>query len=124
MKKRLNLLAYICLSILYFCASFGFGIYLITISNRASDRGKTLLYRLKKDHKTRRLYLVKEWYNPWKKDKETMSIGPVDEIEHLVLTLKKQLGIKRLQKITEKLVRRPGFEPGITGLEGQRPSPG
>jgi hypothetical protein len=24
----------------------------------------------------------------------------------------------------EKLVRRPGFEPGITGLEGRRPNPG
>ena len=31
---------------------------------------------------------------------------------------------ERKEDFKEELVRRPGFEPGITGLEGRRPSPG
>ncbi len=48
-------------------------------------------------------------------------IGNVEVIEKVMLE-KKQNGARPYKK--QGLVRPPGFEPGIAGLGGRRPSPG
>ncbi len=73
-------------------------------------------------------YLYKEWFDSSLKKKRSMCLGPCEVIEQLVLTEKAKKGRIRLtSSLLSKdsaMVRRPGFEPGISGVEGRRPRPG
>ena len=80
--------------------------------------GVEVPYRIRKIRG--RYYLYKEWYDKERRTKVSRSLGPLDEIERLVLEARAKAGKRR----TQNLVRPPGFEPGIAGLGGRRPSPG
>ena len=67
-------------------------------------------------------YLYKEWYDPEAKKKRSLYIGPCERIERVYLLLR-DLSDEDIKKVVE-LVRRPGFEPGISGSAGRRPRPG
>ena len=73
-------------------------------------------------------YLYKEYYDDRLKKKRSVCLGPCEVIEQLVLTEKAKKGRVRLtSSLLSKdsaMVRRPGFEPGISGVAGRRPRPG
>ena len=71
------------------------------------------------------LYLVKVTCRNGKCREEW--IGNVEEIERIIREYKRKNPRpyrKRGNRGGAPMVRPPGFEPGIAGLEGRRPSPG
>ncbi len=76
--------------------------------------------------KAGKLYLVKIVFTQGRR--REYWIGNVEVIEQ-VMTERKKRGPRHYRKQgprgeAPRMVRPPGFEPGITGLEGRRPSPG
>ena len=87
---------------------------------RGSETRAVMWYRLKKIGRHYYLYVgISE--NGKKTEK---SLGNLKKLLHSIANagkiILKVAGDKKLQR----LVRRAGFEPAITGLGGQRPSPG
>ena len=64
-----------------------------------------------------RYYLYKEWYDRERRAKVSRSLGPLDEIERLVLEARARAGKRR----TQGLAGPRGFEPRTTGSAGRRP---
>ena len=74
--------------------------------------GNLVFYRVKKVGG--RYYLYKEWYDPKTKKRYSKSLGNCEWIEKVIEGYRSAVGV----------VRRPGFEPGTSGVAGRRPSPG
>ncbi len=65
-----------------------------------------------------RVYLVRVEFKDGERREEWL--GNVEEIARITRDYRK----RNPRPYTRKVVRPPGFEPGITGLGGRRPSPG